>query len=65
MKFSEVVDKWNDSADEYNQWDTLSDQEKAEHTLAMAAELCIEIGKGGAGMAGKIWCERCACAIRS
>lgn len=30
MTLAEIIDKWNEGADEYNCWDELSEEEKVE-----------------------------------
>ena len=63
--YHQVIDWWNAQADEYNQWDTLGEDEKIENAFYLSAQKCIEVGKEGEGLAGEVWCEDCARAIRA
>lgn len=39
MKYSDVVAAWNNQADESNQWETLSEDEKIEYTIEACAKI--------------------------
>lgn len=38
MRYENIVEKWNQAADEYNQWDELSEDEKIEFAITLAQE---------------------------
>mgnify|MGYP001331154279 CR=1 FL=1 len=38
MTLNEIIDKWNESADEYNSWDELSEDEKVEFAYLLGKE---------------------------
>lgn len=40
--YREVVDKWNQQADAYNQWDELGEDEKIEWAMRVAIETAGE-----------------------
>ena len=40
MTAQQIIEKWNQAADEYNQWDTLGEDEKLEFAFLLGRKLC-------------------------
>jgi hypothetical protein len=38
MDYNDIVDKWNDEADNSNQWDSLDLEEKVEYSYKLGSE---------------------------
>lgn len=37
MNYNDIVDQWNDEADEFNQWDSLDIEEKVEYAYKLGS----------------------------
>ena len=46
MKYYDVVNAWNNQADEDNQWADLSEDEKIEYTIEACADVCLDVWRG-------------------
>ena len=44
MNSKEIIKKWNDAADEFNQWDLLSEDERIEFIFNLGVEVGWECG---------------------
>jgi hypothetical protein len=66
---NEVVKAWDAQAPILDQWHDLGADEMVEfacmYVLRKCADICTEVGIEGEGMAGEVWCHKCAAAISS